>query len=258
MKYQSLEVLNENGILYVKLNNLSSNNLMDAGMAQDLLSIARDAMLLDDVKVVVLGSTGEDFSIGFQSELESSQPSDESYSAVHLANAAIEQWARLPYPILAAINGQCRSIGLSLACVADLRYANSKAVFSVPEPTWGLVPAGGITQRLPRLIGKTAAMEMLLGGKTIQADTAYSLGLINKVTSENVWDLACEKAKQFASLSTLSLQYTKECITRGIELPLEQALRLELDIYMLLSTSKDRMEGVHAFLEKRQPKFLGE
>lgn len=258
MKYQFLEAWVEDQILYVLLDHLENKNRFDSSMAQDLMNIAREASLTDDLKVIVLGSSGEHFSLGFELEPEASEPTDESYSSIHLADAAIEEWARLPYPILVAINGHCSSIGLSLACVADIRYANSNAIFSVPEPTWGLVPAGGITQRLPRLIGKTAAFEMLLSGKAIQANTAQSLGLVNKVTNEDVWKIACDEAKRLANLSTLSLQYTKECIIRGSELPLEQALRLELDIYMLLQTSKDRMEGVHAFLEKRQANFIGE
>lgn len=100
-------------------------------------------------------------------------------------------------------------------------------------------------------------MSMLLGGEPIQVGEAFRVGLVNKIAEEDVWELACREARQLAELSSLSMQYTKECLLRGSELSFEQALRLELDVYMLLSTSEDRMEGVQAFLEKRTPQFQG-
>ncbi|MGE7603030.1 enoyl-CoA hydratase/isomerase family protein [Peribacillus sp. NPDC097675] len=259
MKYQYLKVWIEEQILYVLLNDPEKQNQFNSQMSQELKSIAREIIEMNDIKVIVLGSSGSDFSMGLNHSSATVIPEDESYATVTLASAAIEEWARIPYPIIVALDGQCSSIGLSLACVADIRYATDTAFFSVPESTWGLVPAGGITQRLPRLIGKGPAMSMLLGGEGITASQALTLGLVNKVISSiSLWEDACREAQRLAKLSTLSMQFTKECLLRGSELPLEQALRLELDIYMLLQTSHDRMEGVHAFLEKRPLQFKGE
>ncbi|MFS0574292.1 enoyl-CoA hydratase/isomerase family protein [Sporosarcina sp. 179-K 3D1 HS] len=246
-------------IAYVVLNNTASFNELNAAMSQELLSIANELMFREDVKVVVLGSRGPDFSIGL--DLTDSQVDaevDEAYTAVRLASEMIEKWARIPYPIIAAIDGRCMSLGFSLACVADVRYASSTAFFSIPEGKHGLVPAGGITQRLPRLIGKGPAISMLLGGEAMPVQEAERLGLVNGIAEgQSAWDAACEEAMQLSKLSTLSLQFTKECLLRGGELSFEQALRLELDVYMLLQTSDDRMEGVQAFLEKRAPQFTG-
>lgn len=259
LKYQCLDVWIENQIVYVLLNGAESHNPFNSQMAQELKSLAREILDMNEIKVIVLGTSGSDFSTGLNDSFTNVDSGDEAYATVTLASAAIEEWSRLPYPIIAAIDGQCSSLGLSLACVADVRYASDNAFFSVPEATWGLVPAGGITQRLPRLIGKGPAMSMLLGGEEIVASQALSLGLINKVLSSgSLWEGACKEAKRLAELSTLSMQFTKECLLRGSELPLEQALRLELDIYMLLQTSHDRMEGVQAFLEKRPLHFKGE
>lgn len=260
MKYHCLEVLIENQVAHVILNNPENQNQFDSLMSQELMSVARNLLEKDDIKVIVLGARGANFSLGLKllSETIDSEE-DMEYASVTLASAAIEEWSRLPYPIIAAIDGHCSSLGLSLACVADIRYASDNALFSIPEATWGVVPAGGITQRLPRLIGKGPAMSMLLGGKPIQAREAHALGLVTRLsTDDSVWGEACEEGRRLANMSTLSMQYTKECLLRGSELPLEQALRLELDMYMLLQTSEDRMEGVNSFLEKRPAQFKGE
>src|SRR5699024_4292265 len=138
------------------------------------------------------------------------------------------------------------------------RYATNDTVFSVPETTWGLVPAGGITQRLPRLIGKGPAMSVLLGGESVQADRAFELVLANRLSNKND---GCTEARRegrrLANMSNLYTQFKKETLLKGSEMPFDQALRLELDIYMLLQTSGDRMEGINAFLEKRTPQFKG-
>lgn len=256
MKYNYLLVEIKDDIAYVSLNNAHTHNELETGMAKELSALAKELTMNETIKIIVLGARGADFSIGVPPS--EAGEIDEEYLPISLATSVIEEWSRLPYPILAAVNGRCASLGLSLACIADIRYAAKDAVFSVPESTWGVVPTGGITHRLPRLIGKGAAMMMLLGGEAISADRGLELGLVQKVTDEEaLWDEVCNEAKRLAGLSTLSMQYTKECLIRGSELPFEQALRLELDVYLLLQTSEDRMEGVNAFLQKRPPQFIG-
>lgn len=257
MKYYTIDVSIENEVAQVILNDEENGNVLKSEMAQELATVAKELAHREDIKVIVLGAEGKDFS-RWNSQIESSTIEDDLYATIVLANNAIEQWARLPHPVIVAIEGECSSLGLSLACVADLRYASDTAFFSVPESKHGLIPTGGITQRLPRIIGKGPAMSMLLGGEVIQSSDAKHLGLINEIIdSQSVWSAACQEAEGFAKLSSLSMQYTKECLLRGSELSFEQALRLELDVYMLLSTSEDRMEGVQAFLEKRPAQFTG-
>lgn len=259
MRNQCLEVWKENHVLHIQLKTREQEPFFHAQLSQELKEIARDTLLSDDIKVVVLGADGPDFSLGLKPQLAEEEPEDEAYSAIQLACDAIEAWARLPQPVIAALNGRCSSLGMALACAADIRYASPSSCFSIPEAAWGLVPAGGVTQRLPRLIGKGPAMSMLLGGETIQGERAFELGFVNKLLStESLWKEACSEAKRLAHLSSLAMQYTKECLLRGSELTFEQALRLEMDVYMLLQTSEDRMEGVQAFLEKREPQFKGQ
>lgn len=255
MKYHYLDITIENEVAYIQLNDIPRGNRLSAEMSQELSAFADEISYREDIKVIVIGAQGTDFSRPVHEYARAEQ--DAAYASVILASRAIEKWARLPHPIIAAIQGECSSLGLSLACVADVRYASDTAFFSIPESKFGLVPAGGVTQRLPKIIGKGPAMSMLLGGDTIEAEEAFHIGLVNKIADDDVWNLACQEARQLADLSSLSIQYTKECLLRGSELSFEQALRLELDVYMLLSTSEDRMEGVQAFLEKRPPQFLG-
>lgn len=258
MKYNHLQVWLEEHVAHVLLNNPKNQNQLDAAMAQDLLSVARELMERDDIQVIILGGKGNNFSCGVFPEENTGSPGYTDYESINLICNALEEWARLPYPIIAALHGQCCSLGLSLACVADIRYVAKDAFLSVPEITQGLVPAGGITQRLPRLIGKGPAMSILLGGESIQADQALELGLANQLfDGKDIWEEACSEGKRLKNLSALSTQFTKECLLKGSEMPFDQALRLELDIYMLLQTSEDRMEGVNAFLEKRTPEFKG-
>src|SRR5699024_5041988 len=172
---------------------------------QELLSVARELMEKDDIKVIILGGQGSDFSCGLFPGENADELEYDGYETINLVCTAIEEWARLPYPIIAALHAQCRSLWLSLACIADLRYATHDTVFSVPETTWGLVPAGGITQRLPRLIGKGPALSVLLGGESDQADRAFELGLANRLSNENDdWTVEYREGRILSNMSIMS------------------------------------------------------
>ena len=252
---KNLEIEIANKIAYVKM--IRSHNEWDTLFVQELGEAARMLYDADDVQVVVIGSTGEHFSIGMSIEATAYEEIADEYKTVQLATQAIRNWAKLPYPIIAAIQGDCSSYGFSLAAIADIRFVSYSARFSSPEARWGVVPAGGLTQRLPRIIGKGLAMAVLLGGEVLTAEQSAEVGLANQVVTD-AWAEACMQAEQFSNYSPLALQYTKECILRGSELPFEQGLRQELDLYMVLQTSEDRLEGVAAFIEKRAPIYKGE
>ncbi len=252
---QFIEEWVEDGVLHVLLNMPETFNQMEPGLAAELSQSARSVWDREEIRAVVLGGRGPHFSSGIDRHLEAD---DECFNALTLACQAIEDWARIPCPVVMALHGHTSSLGFSLACVADIRFAEKDVQFLVPEIQAGLVPAGGITQRLPRLIGKGPAMGILLGGETFYGPEAIELGFINKPFSkETLWHEACKEAKKLAANSSLAMRFAKECLLRGSELSLEQALRLELDMYMLLQTSEDRMEGVDAFLNKRHPVFKG-
>src|SRR5699024_3010163 len=200
MKFYDLDVKIADKIAYVLLDRPEANNSFNLNMAQELLYLANEFIEKDEVEVIVLGAKGDKFSHGI-SELDS-QLTDELKQTINLTNEAIKAWAKIPFPVIASLQGECNSLGLSLASVADIRFAHIDATFSVPEVKKGLVPGGGITQRLPRIIGKGPAMSMLLSSEAVTAQTGLEWGLINKVVEMgDVWEVACNQGKRFVEMS---------------------------------------------------------
>jgi len=166
--------------------------------------------------------------------------------------------AGLKQPVIAAIRGNAVGSGLELALACDIRIGTPNARFGLPQIRQGRLPADGGTQRLPRLIGRGRAMQMILTGEPIDAEEACQIGLIHRIVpSESLLQAATEMARDMAEKSPLSLSYCKEALHKGLDLTLAQGIQMELDLYLLLFSTADRIEGVTAFKEKRKPKFEG-
>ncbi|MFP3976053.1 MAG: enoyl-CoA hydratase/isomerase family protein [Chloroflexota bacterium] len=166
--------------------------------------------------------------------------------------------AHLDCPVVAAVNGDATGQGLALALACDIRIAAETAHFALPVSS-GLSPYDGGTQRLPRLVGKGKALEMILTGEVIDATEAYRIGLVERVVPpEELMPVVNDMARSMASRAPWALRYGKEAVNKGVELTLDQGLRLEADLYSLLQTTSDRTEGIRAFLEKRSAQFKGE
>ncbi|MFX1282545.1 MAG: enoyl-CoA hydratase/isomerase family protein [Promethearchaeota archaeon] len=162
----------------------------------------------------------------------------------------------LEIPVIAAINGFCLGGGCELAMACDLRIASSKALFGQPEIKLGIIPGAGGTQRLPRLVGKTVAKEMIFLGNNIDSDRAFAIGLVNKVVSpEDLDSTVAELAQKLARGPSFALSQAKEAIDRGAEMALLDAIQMEANIFSLCFSHEDMEEGVSAFLEKRKAKF---
>ena len=167
--------------------------------------------------------------------------------------------AAIDRPVIAVIDGEAVGEGLEIALSCDIRLASDRACFGLPQLASGEIPMNGGTQRLPRLIGKGKALELILTGETIDASNALQIGLISKVmTPESLAGEVEALAQKVASQGPVSLRFIKEAVNKGMDLTLEQGLRLEADLYLLLHTTADRTEGIKAFLEKRSPEFKGE
>jgi len=170
-----------------------------------------------------------------------------------------ERIAKLKQPVIAAIRGDATGFGLELAMACDIRIGTEAARFGLNQIRAGSIPCNGGTQRLPRLVGYGRAMQMILTGELIAAGEAIRTGLINRVVAPNaLMDSAMEMAREMATKSPLSLSFTKEALYSGRDLTLDQGLKMELDLYLLLFTASDRVEGITAFKEKRKPDFKGE
>jgi enoyl-CoA hydratase len=164
-----------------------------------------------------------------------------------------------PKPVIAMINGFCLGGGCELAISCDLRVASERARFGQPEIKLGIIPGGGGTQRLTRLVGESKAMEMILTGEMIDAQNALTLGLVNRVVPhEELEARTMELANLIAGMSPVALRLAKEAVKTAARSTLDEGLRREVDLFAICFSSKDKDEGVRAFLEKRKPEFTGE
>ncbi len=217
-----------------------------AGVAAELTA------RVEEVRAVVLASTGADLAHAWAPEVLGDP------GAINAAAAAVDGIAALPMPVVAAVVGRAHSAGFELALAADIRVCGESASFALPETEGGRLPFAGGTQRLPRAVGRAQALRLLLTGDVIDAAEARRIGLVSRVVPDaGVLGAAQGIAQVIASRGPIATRLGKEAVHRGLELTLEQALRYELDLTVLLQTTADREEGVRAFAERRPPNFTG-
>lgn len=229
-------------VAYVTINRPDAGNTVSLELDQELSEVCEEINRDDEVTVVLLTAAGtEAFCAGSETESD-----------------AAGSLALIEKPVIAMVNGDCFGEGLEIALSCDLRIAADTAKFGFPWLESGTIPADGGTQRLPRLIGKGKALELILTADIITAAEALDIGLVSKVVPAS--ELAAEAEKLVRGISTkapVSLRYVKEAVNKGMDMTLEQGLRLEADLYMLIHTTEDRSEGITAFLQKRTPEFKG-
>jgi enoyl-CoA hydratase len=231
----------EQGVARIDLDTGGRGTKIEPATAQALCDAAQAIELDDEVSVVVLRGTGRFFCPG-----ASEEPAADFVAAI----------AALTMPVVAAVNGVAWAEGCELALACDLRIASRGAAFCLPQVHEGRLPAHGATQRLPRLIGRTRALDMLLSGRRVGATEAASFGLVSRVVTAARLDTAVEdEVALLRSKAPIALRLAKEAVQKGFDMTLEQGMRLEQDLYVLLQTTADRAEGVRAFLRKRRPKF---
>jgi enoyl-CoA hydratase len=207
--------------------------------------------------VVVTGAGEKAFVAGADiGEFEGRSPVDQ-WRAMK-APTIFDAVERLPKPVIAAVNGYCLGGGMELALACDVRIASSSAKFGQPEVNLGIIPGGGGTQRLPRIVGLGAALRLILSGEIIAADEALRLRLVEELTEPaKLLDRATELAELMASKSPVALAAAKEATRAALSLPLDDGLKLETALFQLCFSSADKVEGVRAFLEKRAAEFTG-
>ena len=234
-----------------------TENRIDRRVLLELRGAATEIAAQPEISVVLLDAAGPDFCVGWQAAFREELARERPEPASGLLDP-FGPLADLACPVVAAAQGRAFSAGLELLLCADIRLAAADASFGMPEAVEGRLPLAGATQRLPRLLGRARALAMLLTGDSIDAATALSAGLVSRVVPAG--DLAATSsavATRLAERGPIALRYAKEAVKRGLEMPLEQALRYETDLSVILQTTEDRAEGVRAFLEKRPPRFEG-
>jgi enoyl-CoA hydratase len=250
-------------IAHITLNRPRVGNVINPALAQKLADICEWINQDEKIYVVVITGAGDKaFCRG--NEMEQAQTGKTGETALaklketgtgfNVASAI----ASIDRPVIAAINGDALGQGLELALSCDVRLAAQSAHFGFPQVASGLIPRDGGTQRLPRIIGKGKALELILTGKIIDAEEALAIGLVSQVLSPpDLMSTAEALAQDIAGKAPIALRFIKEAVHKGLDLTLEQGLRLEADLYFLLHTTADRTEGIKAFLEKRRPQFKG-
>jgi enoyl-CoA hydratase len=209
-----------------------------------------------DIRVVIITAEGQEVFCGGTDTQAALAFEDRAKLRELFSVAAIID--RFTCPVIASINGAALGQGLELALACDLRICSQNATFAMPQVTYGEMPWDGGTQRLSRLVGRGKALEMVLLGESIEAQEALRIGLVHKVVPPSkLMGTVQELAHKIADQSPISLAYAKEAIHKGLDLTLDQGLRLEADLYYLIHTTRDRAEGITAFREKRKPHFEG-
>jgi enoyl-CoA hydratase/carnithine racemase len=233
-------------------------NAISLEMRQELCTVI-DHVRRSTARVLLLGANGERaFSAGadIKEFREHRGPAEER--AERLRFDPWKALAQLEIPTVAAIHGLTLGGGAELALACDLRLAATSAQLGFPEVGIGIIPGAGGTQRLPRLIGRTRALELIFTGRRIDADEAERLGIVNRVVPDD--ELAGEAERlcgQLAERPPLAVRAAKEAVDRGLELPLDDAIGHEIDLMLFLFSSEDHQEAAAAFAEKRAPMFRG-
>src|SRR5438552_10899296 len=255
----AIEVDVADGVCTIVINRPERLNAMDAEHYQ-LLSQAWSRVRDDSgIRVAIVTGAGDrSFSTGadIKSFLTGPAPYSEMWLTQRdqLLNRGLEVWK----PVIAAVNGYCLGGGMTLMLATDIRVASENATFSVAEVKRGVIPGNGGTQRLLRQLPHATAMDMLLTGEAIDAQTAERWGLVNKVVPpERLLDTAMEYARRIAANAPLAVQAAKELALRGRDLDLASGLRLEQVMNRMLMATEDAREGPAAFAEKRPAQFKG-
>ncbi|WP_042223656.1 enoyl-CoA hydratase [Oceanobacillus manasiensis] len=208
--------------------------------------------------LIVTGAGHKAFCAGADLKERKEMTETQVMQAVNYIGETITALENLPIPIIAAINGAAYGGGLELALASDIRIAGNQAKLGLTETSLAIIPGAGGTQRLPRLIGPGQAKRLIYTGNPISASEAYRLGLVEEITEpENVIEKATEMARKIASNGPIAIRQAKLAIDAGMQVDIRTALRVEHLAYQNTIPTKDRIEGLTAFKEKRKPQFKG-
>lgn len=235
-------------------------NALDVQMQEEIRALAAEATDRDDVKAVVIWGGERVFAAGADVKEMAAMSHTDMIKRSSGLISAFSAVARIPKPVVAAINGYALGGGCELALTADVRFAAENAVLGQPEILLGIIPGAGGTQRLSRLVGPARAKDIIFTGRFVKAEEALAIGLVDRVVpAEEVYSQAVEWAGQFANAASYAVRAAKESIDRGLEVDLETGLEIERQQFAALFATEDRSIGMNSFVENGpgQAEFKG-
>jgi enoyl-CoA hydratase len=253
-----VEVENAGGVRILTINRPEKRNALNAEVRERLSAAVDDAIADPDARVLVFTGAGDKaFVAGADvSEFAGRSPIDQRRAMA--APTVFDRVWDAPLPTIAMINGWCLGGGCELALACDLRVGADTAMLGQPEVRLGIIPGGGATQRLPRLVGYGKALQLILSGELVDGVSAYEIGLLDEVVpAAELRDRTLEIARSMADKSPVTLAIAKRAVRAAYEMPLSAGLEQERDLFALAFATEDKAEGVAAFLEKRSPEWRG-
>ena len=257
--YRFIHHQQDGPIATVTLSRPELSNRVSLEMATELREVCQAIQADENIRLVILTGEGDQFSVGREALPEDLAGSPASVSLDWLKGIqAASAIAAIKVPVIVAVNGDAIDQGLELAIAGDIRVALSGSKFGLTDLAAGSFPWDGATQRLPRLVGPAWARDMILTSRIIDATEALAIGLVNRVVdSGRLIEETRILAESILAGGAIAARYAKEAINQGADLTLDQGLRLEADLNVLLQSTADRAEGIKSFLERRPPRYTG-
>ena len=259
MNFENILFEKKNAIAYVTVNRPKVLNALNMATMDELRAAFHDIKNDKEVRVVILTGAGDKAFIAGADIGELAQ--NDAVTAkeyTHRGQSVLNLIENLGKPVIACINGFALGGGCEIAMACTMRLASETAKLGQPEVKLGIIPGYGGTQRLPRLVGKGIAMQLLLSGEMISAQEAHRIGLVNEVVAPADLSSRAEAiAQKIIANGPLAVQYTMEAVNKGMEMPLAEGLYLEAVLFGAACATEDKKEGTSAFLQKRQAGFKG-
>lgn len=259
MSYDFVKVRKEESYAILMLNRPEVLNAFNTKLRSEVVSALGELEEAEEVRSIILTGEGRAFSAGADiKEIQTSTPVQYRKKSRLGGNEIYRSVAQFPKPTIAAINGYALGGGCELALACDIRLASTEAKLGLPEVTRGLVPGGGGTQRLPRLVGLGLAKELIFTGKLIDAKEAERIGLVNHVyPPEELLRASEELALTIGKNAPFAIRLAKSAIEKSLDVDVNTGLAYETEISTIVLNTQDKEEGGKSFSEKRQPKFTG-
>ncbi len=252
----SVELTRRDEFALLTLNRPEALNALSFSVLRQIGDALDEARTWTVRALIVAGAGSRAFCAGADIKELRDRTLMETKRGAELGQGVFEKLARLPVASIAAINGFAFGGGLELALACTFRLAGPNAKMGLPEIKLGLIPGYGGTQRLPRLVGEARALELILTGRTIGAEEAERIGLVNRIVENDPIEAAFAFAREFTVHGLPALGFAREAVTRALDIPIHEGLRIEADLSTLAFSTRDAAEGMAAFSEKRKADFV--